>query len=98
MKNKKQFHIYPVYFDASRSRTQGRRIKKKSAVQNPTINEIAKIATILDLNFEIELGVKYPRFWWIPSGRLKVKKQEAYNKSSLIKKMATQLRKIRAKN
>ena len=93
MKNKKQYHIYPVYFDASRSRNEGRRIQKKSAVLNPSINELAVIATNLGLDYEVDIGAKFPRFWWIPSGRLRVKKQETYNKYSLIKKMAAQLKK-----
>jgi len=97
LRNKRQFHIYPVYFDANRSRSQGRRIKKKAAIQNPTIDELAQVATILGLNFEVDLNARYPRFWWLRSGRLKVKKQEPYTKNKLLKKMASQLKKIRAK-
>jgi len=97
MRNKKQFHIFPVYFDAERSRTQGRRVKKKTAIKNPTITELAEAATILGLDFEVDLEAKYPRYWWIPSGRLKIKKQDPYNKNKLIKKMASNLRKIRTK-
>lgn len=97
MRNKKQFHIYPVYFDANRSRSQGRRVKKKLAVKSPLINELAQIATILDQNFEIDLEAKYSRYWWIPSGRLRVNKQGSYNKNSLLKKMASQFKKIRVK-
>lgn len=97
MRNKKQYYIYPVYFDAKRSRSQGRRIKKKIAVDAPTIQEIAQAATILDLPFETNLEAIYPRFWWIPSGCLQVKKQESFNKNALIKKLAIQLKKIHAK-
>ncbi len=97
MRNKKQFHIYPVYFDANRSRAEGRRIKKKAAIQNPSITELAEIATHLGLTFEIDLEAKFPRYWWIPSGRLRVKKQDPHNKYSLVKKMGNQLKKIRAK-
>ena len=97
MRNKKQFYIYPVYFDSSRSRTEGRRIKKGLAVATPSIEDLAQVATMLGLTFDVNLEAKYPRFWWVPSGRLQIKKQEPYNKNSLIKKMASQLKKLRTK-
>ncbi len=97
MRNKKQFHIFPVYFDADRTREQGRRVKKTAAIKNPSITELADVATALGLDFEVDLEAKYPRYFWIPSGRLKVKKQEPYNKNKLIKKFASNLRKKRAK-
>jgi signal recognition particle subunit SRP19 len=96
MRNKKQFHIFPVYFDADRTRGQGRRVKKKSAIKNPSITELAEAATALGLSFEVDLEAKYPRYFWIPSGRLKVKKQDPYNKNKLIRKLASNLRKNRA--
>jgi len=97
MRNKKRFYIYPVYFDANRSRCEGRKVKKGLAVQNPLVTELAEVATMLNLEFEVNLEAKYPRFWWIPSGRLQIKKQEIVNKNALVKKMAGQLRKIKTK-
>ncbi|NVM52205.1 MAG: hypothetical protein HWN66_00790 [Candidatus Helarchaeota archaeon] len=98
MRNKKQYYFYPVYFDANRSRSQGRRVKKKLAVKSPSIQDLAQAATILDVPFELNSEAIYPRFWWIPSGRLQVKKDEAIkNKNALLKKIAMQLRKIHVK-
>ncbi|MHA1264486.1 MAG: signal recognition particle subunit SRP19/SEC65 family protein [Candidatus Helarchaeota archaeon] len=97
MRNKRQHHIYPVYFDSKRSWKQGRRVKKKLAVEAPTIQELAQAAAMLDLPMEVNLEVKYPRFWWLPSGRLQIKKQEGMNKNKLIKKLAIQLKKVRGK-
>ena len=97
MRNKKQHYIYPVYFDAKRTRSQGRRVKKKLAVESPTIEEVAQAATKLGVNIEINLEAKYPRFWWLPSGRIHVKKQEGVNKNKLIKKIGTQLKKVHKK-
>ncbi len=97
MRNKKQHYIYPVYFDSKRSRTQGRRIKKKLAVESPTIQEVAQAAAFLGLDLEVNLEAKYPRFWWLPSGRIHVKKQEGVNKNKIIQKIATQLKKAHGK-
>lgn len=98
MRNKKLHFIYPVYFDSNRSRAQGRRIKKKLAVESPTIQDVAQAAVTLNIETEINLEAKYPRFWWLPSGRIQVKKQEGVNKNKLIKKIATQLKKVQGKN
>ncbi len=97
MRNKKQFHIYPVYFDVNRSRTEGRRVKKKAAVKSPSIKDLAQVATQLNLNFEENPDIRYPRYWWIPSGRLLIKKEESMNKNNLIQKIATQLKKLETK-
>jgi len=97
MRNKKQIYIYPVYFDAGRSREQGRRVQKKLAVQSPSIGELEQIASNLGLTFEVKAEAKYPRFHWVPSGRLLVRKQEEFNKNTLIKRIANQLKKARTK-
>jgi len=97
MRNKKQIHIYPIYFDISRSREQGRRVPRKLAVQTPSINELEQVASNLDLNYEINAEAKYPRFHWVPTGLLLIKKVEDFNKNVLIKKIATQLKRLRTK-
>jgi len=53
--------IYPVYFDYSKSRSEGRRVPRSLAVQNPSIDEIISVARELGLNPEVTLDVKYPR-------------------------------------
>ena len=97
MRNKKQIHIYPIYFDANRSRSEGRRVKKQFAVKSPSINDLAQVASALDITFELNLEARFPRYWWIPSGRLLIKKQESINKNTLIKKMASHLKKLHTK-
>jgi len=97
MKNKKQIFIYPVYFDVSRSRGQGRRVPRKLAVQTPSINELGQIVSTLGLTAETNLEAKYPRFHWVPSGLLLIKRQEDLNKNAVIRKIAVQLKKSRTK-
>ena len=97
MRNKKEHYIYPVYFDAKRTRSQGRRVKKKFAVESPTIQDVAQAASMVGLDMQINIEAKYPRFWWLSSGRIQVKKQEGLNKNKLIKKIGTQLKKIHKK-
>ena len=69
--------IYPVYFDASRSREQGRRVKKEDAVQNPLAWEIVNalqhignsMGVPLQIAFEPDKG--HPKDWGNP-GRVRV--------------------------
>ncbi|TKA71061.1 hypothetical protein B0A55_07237 [Friedmanniomyces simplex] len=69
--------IYPVYFDSSRSREQGRRVRKEDAVANPLAREIVDAlqwignsrGLPLQIVFEPDKG--HPKDWANP-GRVRV--------------------------
>lgn len=69
--------LYPVYFDATRSREEGRRVSKALAVQNPLAREIAEalqhIGGTLGVPFQVVLepAKTHPKDWANP-GRVKV--------------------------
>lgn len=63
--------LYPVYFDASRSRAEGRRVPKSQAVSNPLAVEIASACQKLRLNPVLEPTKLHPRDWGNP-GRVRV--------------------------
>ena len=63
--------LYPVYFDANRSRAEGRRVGKELAVQNPLAREIVDGAAALGLNVVFEPGKMHPRDWANP-GRVRI--------------------------
>lgn len=69
--------IYPVYFDASRSRDQGRRVSKEDAVENPLARTIVDAlqhigkAEGLMLQAAFEPAKTHPKDWANP-GRIKV--------------------------
>ena len=63
--------LYAVYFDATRTRTQGRRIGKELAVENPLAREIAEAVKLLGLNVMFDPGRQHPKDWANP-GRVKV--------------------------
>ena len=62
--------IWPIYFDKSLSRLQGRRISKKLAIDKPDIDKIARAAKSLGLSFIIEKNSSYPSRYWKREGRL----------------------------
>ena len=47
--------IYPVYINANKKRSEGRRVGVKRACENPTVQEIAQVCTSLQLQSIIEV-------------------------------------------
>lgn len=69
--------IYPVYFDAARSRAHGRRVAAKDAVSNPLARDIVDALSAVSRAFEVPLqiqlepGKTHPKDWANP-GRVRV--------------------------
>ncbi|KAI1171322.1 signal recognition particle, SRP19 subunit [Nemania sp. FL0916] len=63
--------LYPIYFDASRSRAEGRRVSSALAVKNPLTREIANACAQLRLAPVIEAHRTHPKDWANP-GRVRV--------------------------
>lgn len=82
--------LWPAYFDAKRSRQEGRRVSKKLAVENPTAQEIAAAARALGLSPEVEEGKSFPATPWRKEGRVRVRAD--YYKTSAVKRVAEKLR------
>lgn len=63
--------LYPLYFDANRTRSQGRRVGQELAVQNPLAREIVDAVQLLGLDTVFEPGKLHPKDWSNP-GRVRV--------------------------
>lgn len=63
--------LYPVYFDAARSRAEGRRVPASLAVKDPLAREIANACSRLRLPTLFEPEKVHPKDWANP-GRVKV--------------------------
>jgi signal recognition particle subunit SRP19 len=86
--------IWPIYFDTSKTRKEGRRVSKNIAVQFPKIDEIKQAADKLGLENEVNLNAHFPKNHWSKTGMLLVEKKEA--KEKIILKLAKQLVKIKS--
>ncbi|KAH7419548.1 signal recognition particle, SRP19 subunit [Cadophora sp. MPI-SDFR-AT-0126] len=64
--------LYPVYFDVSRSRREGRMVGKELAVENPLAREIVNACGRLGLETLFEPTKIHPKDWSNP-GRVKIK-------------------------
>ena len=87
MISKSKYVIWPIYFDLNVSRSNGRRVSKSLAIQNPSIDDILKEAKRLRLNPILEEKA-HPSRWW-NKGRILVDKKE--KKREILRKIAEQL-------
>ncbi|KAM7194904.1 signal recognition particle subunit srp19 [Naviculisporaceae sp. PSN 640] len=74
--------LYPVYFDATRSRAEGRRVSKSLAVPNPLATEIVNACASLRLSVVLEAGKLHPKDWANP-GRIKVNLKSLQEKGQI---------------
>ncbi len=86
--------MWPIYFDASKTRKEGRRVPKNQAVQSPKILEIKEAADKLGLKNEVNVEAHFPKMPWAKTGMLLVEKRET--KEAMIQKIAKQLVKIKS--
>ncbi|KAI0809480.1 signal recognition particle, SRP19 subunit [Xylaria sp. FL0064] len=63
--------LYPIYFDATRTRSEGRRVPATLAVKNPLAREIANACAALRLSPVFEAHRTHPQDWANP-GRVRV--------------------------
>ena len=85
--------IWPIYFDASVSRSKCRRVPLNLAVKNPTAEQIASAARKLGWKVEIESG-SHPAFWWKRTGRIIVKPNGDLKKSEVLRQLAYALKSV----
>ncbi|MGA3112710.1 MAG: signal recognition particle subunit SRP19/SEC65 family protein [Candidatus Bathyarchaeia archaeon] len=85
--------IWPIYFDANKTRRNGRRVAKNLAVQSLKIDEVKQAVDRLGLKNEVRLEAHFPRIPWVKTGMLLVEKKEA--KEKIIQKIAKQLVKMK---
>ena len=84
-----KYVIWPVYFDKSLSKLEGRKVPKKNAVDKPSIEDIIKAAKSLGLNPVLEKNVAHPSRHWKKEGRVLIDKKDL--KSKLLIKIANRL-------
>ena len=97
MRSRKPFLIFwPQYFDAKRSRSNGRRLPRKFAIDKVNLEEIARAAKNLGYNYEIESGYKYPRSWWEEPGRVLID-SKGKKKAKVMLEIAKEIKKLHSK-
>ena len=95
MRRQNNIILWPVYFDSTKTRSQGRRVSKKLATATPKLDEIKRAADMLSLESEIVTDVAYPGIPWLKTGLVKLPKGGA--KTQIIRDMAKKISENRIK-
>ncbi|WP_158057245.1 signal recognition particle subunit SRP19 [Halorussus halophilus] len=80
--------LWPAYFDAAKTRSEGRRVSEALAVEEPTVDEIAQAVQQVGYNAVIERDKAYSRENWEERGRVLVKNADDSSKNDLIQAVA----------
>jgi signal recognition particle subunit SRP19 len=95
MRDQGYWIIYPEYFDARRSKGDGRRVPRSLAVEAPSLEELAKACKLLGLEYIIEKDKRYPKNWYESQGRVLVKRVDGLRKKQLLRELAKTLQMLR---
>lgn len=96
MRKQEKVIVWPVYFDQTKTRKNGRRVPKNLTVRHPKIAEVTTAVAKLGLKHEVALDVGYPKTPWLKTGMILVEKEGS--KEQVIRRIADQLLKIRSES
>ncbi|MHC1586842.1 MAG: signal recognition particle protein Srp19 [Candidatus Hecatellaceae archaeon] len=88
--------VWPPYFDASKSRREGRKLPRRLCVPTPHLSEIVRAAELLGLNPQFKPEARYPRSWWVESGYVVVDKLKS--KQETLRRIAEKLAELRGEH
>lgn len=94
-KKDKPIVLYPAYFDSGRSRDEGRRVPRNLAIPGPKVEEVHQAAKTLGLQAIIDPDRSHPSTPSQKEGRVLI--QGNFVKSSVVRKIAENLKSTRAK-
>ncbi len=75
-----KYVIWPIYFDRSITRYNGRKVAKKYAKDKPSAEDISKAAKSLGLNPVLEKDIAHPSRCYKKEGRVLIDKKDSKNK------------------
>jgi len=93
MRKQNKIVLWPVYFDANKTRTQGRRVPKKIAIPSPNLDEIQKAAKRMGLQPKTVPDATHPSSPRQKTGLLTISKKDP--KVETLRKIGKELLDIR---
>jgi signal recognition particle subunit SRP19 len=93
MRKQNKILLWSIYFDANKTRREGRRVPKKYAVASPKVEELLRATKRLGLQPETVFDAAHPSSPWQRSGLLFIPKGESKGKT--LKKIAKELLNLR---
>ncbi|MEM3715758.1 MAG: signal recognition particle subunit SRP19/SEC65 family protein [Candidatus Bathyarchaeia archaeon] len=93
MRRRDSIVLWPVYFDSTKTRREGRRLPKKFCVPSPNVAMLENAVRNLGLSYEVQQEAFYPRLPWIKMGSIIVRKS-GESKSRVMRRIASELTKL----
>ena len=93
MKKKDEIILWSVYFDSTKTRSEGRRISKKLAVDKPRLDEVKRALERMGFRPNILADAAFPQAPWQKIGSLSIPKKGP--KNQFLKRVAKELLNIR---
>ncbi len=82
--------VWPIYFDSTKSRSEGRMVSAQEGVKEPTLDDIITATLKAGFKPEIEREKRHPKTWHESSGRILIPKKGP--KSAALKRIARSLK------
>ncbi|MBS7615318.1 signal recognition particle protein Srp19 [Candidatus Bathyarchaeota archaeon] len=80
MRRRDEVVLWPVYFDSTKTRSEGRKVPKKLSRPSPNLGLLERAVVNLGYSFKVTMDAAYPRFSWKKSGLILVKKTKPKNR------------------
>ncbi len=99
LRRKKFYVIYPEYFDAKLSRSEGRRVPLELADESSHVQKLVKACEKLGINHQLQKEKSFPKKAWENSGRIliPINPNEKIPKCVLLKEIGPVARRFVAK-
>jgi signal recognition particle subunit SRP19 len=91
----KKLVIWPAYLTMGKTKGEGRIVSRRNAVKSPKVEEIEKVARMLNLEPVVEKEKTYPKTHWDKSGRVLVNKTG--RKGEIVNEIAKGIKEMREK-
>ena len=85
--------IWPQYLDKRLTLSEGRKIAKEYAVNEPTLSDIERALKRLGLSYNVQKEFSYPGKWYEKSGRVLVEWEGT--KLELIREVSLEIKNMR---
>lgn len=93
MRTKDKVILWPVYFDSTKTRKEGRRVPKKFATPKPELEKIGKTVGQLGYIHKVISEARHPNAPWRNTGLISVSKRKP--KNQIIRIVSRELLRIR---
>jgi len=96
MRKQNEIVLWPVYFDSTKTRLEGRKIPRSLATPSPKLEEIRKAVERVGLQLKVVADAAHPSSPWQKTGLLVIPKKGSKAKS--LQQIAKKLLEIRGQS